>query len=49
MKALKLELNTLRNCESDYVVKCYGAYSDVRNKEEKIERIWVWGEGLTYS
>jgi len=27
LKALMLELNTLRLCNSDYVVKCFGAYS----------------------
>jgi len=27
LKALKIELNTLRNCNSEYIVKCFGAFS----------------------
>jgi hypothetical protein len=28
IKALKIELNTLRDCKSEYIVKCFGAYSN---------------------
>ncbi len=26
LKALRVELNTLQNCNSDFVVRCYGAF-----------------------